>query len=138
MRAVGIRLAALALLGALATAPGAAVAQDPAPAAPDPAELASESPPSPDAPEEEQRAYWEARARAARNRVEAAREVLAAAEAAYQDARQRKKRGDPLAQAVSGRDAAQAELEAALRYQDEELPEEARRAGALPGWLRLD
>jgi len=138
MRAAGIHLAALLLLGALAAAPRPAAAEDPPPAAMDPSELASESPPSADAPEEEQRAYWQARAVAARSRVEAARERVASAETAYQDARQRKKRGDPLAKTVSGREAAEAELEAALRYEEEDLPEEARRAGALPGWLRLD
>jgi hypothetical protein len=101
-----------------------------------PAELPLKAP-GPDASEEEQRAYWEARADDARARVANAQDRVAAAEESYQDLRQRKnERGDTKAKITSERDAAAAELEAALRYLEEELPEEARRAGALPGWIR--
>ena len=59
------------------------------------------------------------------------------AEEAYQDMRQRKnERGATKEAITTERDAAQAELEAALKYLEVELPEEARQGDALPGWLR--
>ncbi len=88
-------------------------------------------------PEAEQEAYWRARADEARQRVAMARERVAEAEESYGKMRHRnRQRGEPRAIVSDERAAAHAELEAALKYLEEELPEEARRAGALPGWLR--
>ena len=93
--------------------------------------------PTAGADDAEREAYWRARASQARNRVAAAEQRLADAQLDYQKLRQRRtQRGEPRA-AISGeREAAQMELSAALRYRDDELPDEARRAGALPGWVR--
>lgn len=96
-------------------------------------------PPGPDAPEETRRQYWRERARAARQAVAAARERVAVAEEAYQDFRQRRyPRGAAAGAIAREREDARAALEAALTYQEEGLWEDARRAGALPGWIRLD
>jgi hypothetical protein len=89
------------------------------------------------ASEADQEAYWRARSDEARQRVEAARARVASAEESYGNMRHRsRKRGEPRAIVSDERTAAHSELEAALKYLEEELPEEARRAGALPGWLR--
>ena len=119
------RVAALFLAATLA-AP--AFAQTGPPASRDAAPPAE----SPDA-----EAYWRARAGEARARVTTAEERVALAEEEYGKMRHRnRKRGEPRATLGDSRTAAYAELEAALRYRDQDLPEEARRAGALPGWLR--
>lgn len=95
------------------------------------------APPAADAPEAEREAYWRARAQEARDRVAAARERVAASDEDYARMRHRlNERGEPRAEITNARTSAHAELEAALRYLESELPEEARRAGALPGWLR--
>jgi hypothetical protein len=131
---------ALALALGLGAAPALAQLPDEPPAAPaEPAELPAKplEAPAEDASEEQKQAYWEARAKQARERVAAARERVAASEAAYQDMRQRHHEAGPAKEKLtSERDAASAELESAIRYLEEELPEEARRAGALPGWVR--
>lgn len=96
-------------------------------------------PPPAEAPEAEQEAYWRARAAQARERLAAAQARLAAAEAEYQNLRQRHHdAGDPRGKIVAERDAARAELAAAQHALDVELPEDARQAGALPGWIRGD
>jgi hypothetical protein len=131
------KLLCAAALTALLVAPApSARAENPGPAsaAPGAAHLA---PPGPDAPEAEREAYWRRRAQEARDRVAAARERVAESEEEYSRMRHRqRKRGEPRAEITDARTSAHAELEAALRYLEEELPEEARRAGALPGWLR--
>jgi hypothetical protein len=132
---------ALTLAAALAAPPLHAQMEDepppPAPAEPAPAELGE--PPPAEAPEAEQEAYWRARAAQARARLAAAQARLAAAETEYQNLRQRHHdAGDPRGKVVSERDAARAELAAAQHALDVELPEDARQAGALPGWIRAD
>jgi hypothetical protein len=95
------------------------------------------APPAADAAETEREAYWRARAQEARDRVAAARERVAESDEDYARMRHRRnERGEPRAEITQDRSGAHAELEAALRYLESELPEEARRAGALPGWLR--
>jgi hypothetical protein len=140
MRALRLGLG-LALLGALAAAPLRAQLEDeaapPGPEAPVAPELGA--PPPPETPESEQEAYWRARAAQARERLAAAQARLASAEADYQNLRQRHHdAGDPRAKVTAERDAARAEVAAAQHALDVELPEDARQAGALPGWIRAD
>lgn len=96
-------------------------------------------------------AYWRARAKAARAAMEAAQARVARAEAAAQGAAagiRQPQPGDALTQvppsvvtdadrraAEAGLAAARRELERAKKAQDD-LEEEARRKGVLPGWLR--
>ena len=131
-RALATGLFGLALVAWL---PGAD-AEDELPAKQDPvAELGP--PPGEAAPEEQCEAYWRAKAEAARERVSLAQERVTAAEYEYNNRRQRqRRRGEYRSEVQSERDAAHRELEEARTYLEQTLPEEARQAGALPGWLR--
>ncbi len=122
-----LALAALLLPAVLASA------QNPGPAS----AAQGMAPPGPDESEASREAYWRTRAEEARDRVAAARERVAETNEDYARMRHRRnERGEPRAEITQERTGAHAELEAALRYLESDLPEEARRAGALPGWLR--
>lgn len=82
--------------------------------------------------------YWRKRVLEARERVAEARERFEAARQAYRDARQRNyPRGEAVEKIERELQAAREALKQA-RADLEALPEEARRAGALPGWLRVE
>jgi hypothetical protein len=94
-------------------------------------------PPGEGAPIEQREAYWRAKAKAARERADLAQQRVTAAEYEYRNRRQRqRRRGEHRAEVAAERDAAARELEEAVAYLEVGLPEEARQAGALPGWLR--
>ncbi len=131
----GALTAGLVALGLLAWVPGAG-AEDALPAKQDPVDALGQ-PPGSGAPAEKREAYWRAKAKAARERVDLAQERVAEAEHEYQNLRQRRRaRGEPRSGIAAERDAAHRALEEAIAYLEEGLPEEARQAGALPGWLR--
>lgn len=115
--------------------PGAG-AEDELPAKQDPVEALGQ-PPGEAAPMEQREAYWRAKAKAARERVELAQQRVTAADYEYNNRRQRqRRRGEYRAEVSAERDAARRELDEAVQYLEVGLPEEARQAGALPGWLR--
>jgi len=93
----------------------------------------SEAPPA--FSEEEQMAYWQGRGRALAERVRDASARLAAGREEYQRIRHHRRiRGEDKVAVLTEIARAEADLieaQAAL----ERLPEEARRAGAPPGWL---
>ena len=85
-----------------------------------------------------EKSYWKRRARSIEQRVAEARELYEAAHAAYLDGRQRRRaRGEKKAELAAQLEAARAELEVA-ELDLAALPEEARKAGAPPGWIRLE
>jgi hypothetical protein len=86
--------------------------------------------------DEAARSYWQQRSRELRANYEQAVARRDAAVAAYQRMRHHKRgRGEPRTAALAERDAAEQALREAERALAE-LPEQARRAGALPGWIR--
>ncbi len=92
----------------------------------------------PAGPEEAQRAYWQERARSLHAAVRDARSRVSAAEARYTRLRKKiRARGDKKVEAVSELEEARREL-ADAEARLEALPDEARRAGALPGWIRVE
>ena len=83
----------------------------------------------------EEIAEWRQTLLEARERVDGAREEVAAAQQAYRDARKRNRRGAERADLLAAQSAAEQELAKA----EAELPallEDARRAGVPPGVLR--
>jgi len=85
---------------------------------------------------DENRDYWQKRYRELKQRVEAARSEHERALAAYSKGRQRNRlRGEPKVEVMDRLDRAKRELAEAERAWSA-FPEEARRAGALPGWFR--
>jgi hypothetical protein len=95
---------------------------------------AGASTPGSDDPEA-QRAHWQKRAEAVRERHRAALTRYQAAATAYETHRRNNRRGETKEAIIAERDAAGEELDQAQRELDA-FPDEARRAGALPGWLR--
>ena len=82
--------------------------------------------------------YWRGRVLDSRARLDAARKRHSAAQTAYQKMRQRRHpRGEAAAEITAEFEAAKLELEGS-EAAVEALDEEARRAGALPGWLRVE
>ncbi len=82
--------------------------------------------------------YWRERALEARANVAEARERSTAAETAYRSMRQRRRpRGAARATIEAEYEEARVEL-AKAEQELMALDEEARRAGAPPGWLRVD
>jgi hypothetical protein len=131
----GALTAGLVAFALLAWPPGAA-AEDAHPAKQDPMDAMGQ-PPGEGAPIEQREAYWRAKAKAARERADLAQQRVTAAEYEYRNRRQRqRRRGEHRAEVAAERDAAARELEEAVAYLEVGLPEEARQAGALPGWLR--
>jgi hypothetical protein len=96
---------------------------------------AADPPADPDA---EERQAWQETLRQARADLASARARYTAADLAYKRMRHRDRdRGGKKAAILAEREAAQGELEAA-EARLEALPEEARRAGVPPGWLRFE
>lgn len=88
------------------------------------------------AEEEQEREVWQELVSRAKRRLEQSRARYQEALANYSKMRRQHARGDPKVTALEERAAAEAEyLEAKRAW--EELPEQARRAGVPPGWLRL-
>lgn len=86
--------------------------------------------------DESQREVWEQRVIAALDAEQTSRVELAQAEAIYSRGRSRHSlRGEERAKVLARIDVLRKEHEQAVRTL-ETLPEEARRAGALPGWIR--
>jgi hypothetical protein len=82
--------------------------------------------------------YWRGRVLDSRARLDAARKRHAAALTAYQNMRRhRHPRGEAATEIEAGFEAATLELEQS-EAAVEALDEEARRAGAPPGWLRVE
>jgi hypothetical protein len=82
--------------------------------------------------------YWRGRVLDSRARLDAARKRHGAALTAYQDMRRRRHpRGEAAAEIEAEFEAAKLELEQS-EAAVEALDEEARRAGAPPGWLRVE
>jgi hypothetical protein len=101
-----------------------------------PASLAHAEGPPPGASEEEQHAYWTSRHHDLVERVRDANARLEAARDTYRHGIHRPRRDEArkteLQRAIAEAEAGLGEARRAL----DELPEEARRAGALPGWIR--
>jgi hypothetical protein len=122
-----------ACLAVAVLAPAAAIAGDAAAPATRPSRTTADDQLS---QQEQLKIEWQTRYREAIVRERQARARLEAAEATYAKGRHREHlRGEPREVAVEELEAARAELEAARR-QLEQVPQEARRAGVLPGWLR--
>jgi len=110
------------------SSPSLAFAEEPGPA--------SIGPPAPEAPQIEHRAYWTARADAARERVAALRTEMDEANAAVSRMRRRNHpRGDARLRLQEEQRRARAAFEAAQNHLEVELPAEARQAGAPRHWL---
>jgi len=110
----GLRLSMLSLVSVLLLGAGAAAAQDETP----------------------DRDYWVHRYQTLKTDLEAMRTRVEGLEANYKRARRRNyPRGDALTEMRTELDEAQAELDA-LEEQWANFDEEARRAGAYPGWFR--
>ena len=93
-------------------------------------------PPPADAPEEQQKAYWQNRHEQLVERVRDAGARLEATRAEYVRGRHHYKiRGESYVRVLTQIAKAEADFMDAQR-ELRGLPEEARRAGALPGWLR--
>lgn len=101
-----------------------------------PAEATAQPAPAKQGEEDRAKKAWQDRYRDAFARERAARVELEAARTAYTKGRNRQRlRGDKRAQAVERIRVAEVELAEATRDL-EVVPEEARRAGVPPGWLR--
>ena len=86
--------------------------------------------------EDLERRVWQQRYRGLLQQVEQAQLDLETARAAYNKRRQRERlRGEHRKQAVAAIEEAEARLDG-VQEQLEELPDEARKAGIPPGWLR--
>ena len=101
-----------------------------------PNEAVAQSSPAKLQSEDRTRKAWQDRYRNAIDRERAARIELEAAQAAYNRGRHRQKlRGDKRVRALERIRLAEQELAEATRDL-ERVPDEARRAGVPPGWLR--